>query len=100
VSKYACFRSAFIGVHAAVINCATFWPYEAFAEADALAVPDDRGFDHRAVCTARTAIFRADSMKRLPLDDSFKVNRNPVTLREIVLDKLRSAIMNFQLHAR
>ncbi|CAI3788673.1 HTH-type transcriptional repressor RspR [Pseudomonas sp. MM227] len=36
-------------------------------------------------------------MKRLPLDDSFKVNRNPVTLREIVLDKLRSAIMNFQL---
>ena len=36
-------------------------------------------------------------MKRLPLDDSFKVNRNPITLREIVLDKLRSAIMNFQL---
>ncbi|KPZ04213.1 GntR family transcriptional regulator [Pseudomonas syringae] len=36
-------------------------------------------------------------MKRLPLDDTFKVNRNPVTLREIVLDKLRSAIMNFQL---
>ncbi|WP_457787804.1 GntR family transcriptional regulator [Pseudomonas sp. PL-6] len=36
-------------------------------------------------------------MKRLPLDDSFKVNRNPVTLREIVLDKLRGAIMNFQL---
>lgn len=36
-------------------------------------------------------------MKRLPLDDSFKVNRNPVTLREIVLDKLRNAIMNFQL---
>lgn len=36
-------------------------------------------------------------MKRQPLDDSFKVNRNPVTLREIVLDKLRSAIMNFQL---
>lgn len=36
-------------------------------------------------------------MKRTPLDDSFKVNRNPVTLREIVLDKLRSAIMNFQL---
>lgn len=36
-------------------------------------------------------------MKRLPLDDNFKVNRNPVTLREIVLDKLRSAIMNFQL---
>ena len=36
-------------------------------------------------------------MKRLPLDDSFKVNRNPVTLREIVLDKLRTAIMNFQL---
>ncbi|MNP16909.1 HTH-type transcriptional regulator McbR [compost metagenome] len=36
-------------------------------------------------------------MKRLPLDDSFKVNRNPVTLREIVLDKLRSAIMNFHL---
>lgn len=36
-------------------------------------------------------------MKRLPLDDSFKVNRNPVTLREMVLDKLRSAIMNFQL---
>ncbi|MCJ1887642.1 GntR family transcriptional regulator [Pseudomonas sp. LA21] len=36
-------------------------------------------------------------MKRLPLDDSFKVNRNPVTLREIVLDKLRGAILNFQL---
>lgn len=36
-------------------------------------------------------------MKRQPLDDSFKVNRNPITLREIVLDKLRSAIMNFQL---
>ncbi|SDI62651.1 DNA-binding transcriptional regulator, GntR family [Pseudomonas flavescens] len=36
-------------------------------------------------------------MKRQPIDDSFKVNRNPVTLREIVLDKLRSAIMNFQL---
>jgi DNA-binding GntR family transcriptional regulator len=36
-------------------------------------------------------------MKRLPLDDSFKVNRNPITLREIVLDKLRNAIMNFQL---
>ncbi|UFH50773.1 GntR family transcriptional regulator [Pseudomonas sp. KNUC1026] len=36
-------------------------------------------------------------MKRLPLDDSFKVNRTPVTLREIVLDKLRSAILNFQL---
>lgn len=36
-------------------------------------------------------------MKRLPLDDSFKVHRNPVTLREIVLDKLRGAIMNFQL---
>ncbi|MHA6194422.1 GntR family transcriptional regulator [Pseudomonas wadenswilerensis] len=36
-------------------------------------------------------------MKRQPLDDSFKVNRNPVTLREIVLDKLRSAIMNFHL---
>ncbi|UVJ41868.1 GntR family transcriptional regulator [Pseudomonas sp. LS1212] len=36
-------------------------------------------------------------MKRQPLDDSFKVNRNPVTLREIVLDKLRSAIMSFQL---
>ena len=36
-------------------------------------------------------------MKRLPLDDSFKVNRNPMTLREIVLNKLRSAIMNFQL---
>ncbi len=36
-------------------------------------------------------------MKRLPLDDNFKVNRNPITLREIVLDKLRSAIMNFQL---
>ena len=36
-------------------------------------------------------------MKRLPLDDSFKVNHNPVTLREIVLEKLRSAIMNFQL---
>ncbi|HEY0285427.1 MAG TPA: GntR family transcriptional regulator [Pseudomonas sp.] len=36
-------------------------------------------------------------MKRPPLDDSFKINRNPVTLREIVLDKLRSAIMNFQL---
>ena len=36
-------------------------------------------------------------MKRLPLDDSFKVNRNPITLREIVLDKLRGAIMNFQL---
>ena len=39
----------------------------------------------------------ADPMKRLPLDDSFKVNRNPVALRDIVLDKLRSAIMNFQL---
>ncbi|MGH8436329.1 MAG: GntR family transcriptional regulator [Pseudomonas sp.] len=36
-------------------------------------------------------------MKRLPLDDSFKVNHNPITLREIVLEKLRSAIMNFQL---
>ncbi|MFJ2982428.1 MULTISPECIES: GntR family transcriptional regulator [unclassified Pseudomonas] len=36
-------------------------------------------------------------MKRQPLDDSFKVNRNPVTLREIVLDKLRGAIMNFHL---
>ncbi|PWB31003.1 GntR family transcriptional regulator [Pseudomonas sp. SDI] len=36
-------------------------------------------------------------MKRQPLDDSFKVNRNPVTLREIVLDKLRSAIISFQL---
>ena len=36
-------------------------------------------------------------MKRLPLDDSFKVNRNPITLREIVLDKLRGAILNFQL---
>ncbi|PSJ36622.1 GntR family transcriptional regulator [Zobellella taiwanensis] len=36
-------------------------------------------------------------MKRQPLDDSFKINRTPVTLREIVLDKLRSAIMNFQL---
>ena len=36
-------------------------------------------------------------MKRMPLDDSFKVNRTPVTLREIVLDKLRSAILNFQL---
>lgn len=36
-------------------------------------------------------------MKRAPLDDSFKVNHNPVTLREIVLEKLRSAIMNFQL---
>ncbi|TBU92049.1 GntR family transcriptional regulator [Phytopseudomonas dryadis] len=36
-------------------------------------------------------------MKRQPIDDSFKVNRNPVTLREIVLDKLRNAIMNFQL---
>lgn len=36
-------------------------------------------------------------MKRAPIDDSFKVNRNPITLREIVLDKLRSAIMNFQL---
>lgn len=36
-------------------------------------------------------------MKRQPIDDNFKVNRNPVTLREIVLDKLRSAIMNFQL---
>ncbi|PYG97220.1 GntR family transcriptional regulator, partial [Arthrobacter stackebrandtii] len=36
-------------------------------------------------------------MKRQPLDDSFKVNRNPVTLREIVLDKLRAAIMNFHL---
>lgn len=36
-------------------------------------------------------------MKRQPLDDSFKVNRNPVTLREIVLDKLRTAILNFHL---
>ncbi|GGK01471.1 GntR family transcriptional regulator [Pseudomonas matsuisoli] len=36
-------------------------------------------------------------MKRQPLDDSFKVSRNPVTLREMVLEKLRSAIMNFQL---
>ena len=36
-------------------------------------------------------------MKRQPLDDSFKVNRNPVTLREIVLDKLRGAIMNLSL---
>ncbi|MDH2433409.1 GntR family transcriptional regulator [Pokkaliibacter sp. MBI-7] len=36
-------------------------------------------------------------MLRMPLDDNFKVSRNPVTLREIVLDKLRSAIMNFQL---
>jgi DNA-binding GntR family transcriptional regulator len=36
-------------------------------------------------------------MKRLPLDDSFRVNRNPVTLREIVLDKLRGAILNFQM---
>ncbi|AQZ96358.1 GntR family transcriptional regulator [Halopseudomonas phragmitis] len=36
-------------------------------------------------------------MKRLPLDDTFKINRTPVTLREIVLDKLRGAILNFQL---
>ncbi|WP_279027462.1 GntR family transcriptional regulator [Gibbsiella quercinecans] len=36
-------------------------------------------------------------MERLPFDDGFKVKRNQVTLREIVLDKLRSAILNFQL---
>ena len=36
-------------------------------------------------------------MKRQPLDDSFKVNRNPVTLREIVLDKLRAAIEQVEI---
>ena len=44
-----------------------------------------------------SVIFRADLMKRMPLDDSFKVNHNPITLREIVLEKLRGAILNFQL---
>ena len=33
-------------------------------------------------------------MKRQPLDDSFKVNRNPVTLREIVLERMRGAILS------
>ncbi|MFN3881741.1 MAG: GntR family transcriptional regulator [Nitrincola lacisaponensis] len=36
-------------------------------------------------------------MKKLPSDDSLKINRTLVTLREMVLDKLRSAILNFQL---
>lgn len=36
-------------------------------------------------------------MQRTPLDDSLKVTRNQPTLREMVLDKLRQAIMSFQL---
>lgn len=36
-------------------------------------------------------------MKRNPLDDSLRVTRNQPTLREMVLDKLRQAIMSFQL---
>ncbi|EHJ06323.1 GntR family transcriptional regulator [Marinobacter manganoxydans] len=36
-------------------------------------------------------------MQRTPLDDSLKVSRNQPTLREMVLDKLRQAIMSFQL---
>lgn len=36
-------------------------------------------------------------MLRTPLDDDFKITRNTPTLREVVLDKLRQAIMNFQL---
>lgn len=36
-------------------------------------------------------------MQRTPLDDSLKVTRNQPTLREMVLDKLRGAIMSFQL---
>ncbi|WFF41571.1 GntR family transcriptional regulator [Salinicola endophyticus] len=35
-------------------------------------------------------------MKRTPMDDSLKVTRPQVTLREMVLEKLREAIMNFQ----
>lgn len=36
-------------------------------------------------------------MKRQPLDDSLRVTRDQPTLREMVLDKLRHAIMSFQL---
>lgn len=36
-------------------------------------------------------------MKRQPLDDSLRVTRDQPTLREMVFDKLRHAIMSFQL---
>ncbi|MCS2611118.1 GntR family transcriptional regulator [Halomonas dongshanensis] len=36
-------------------------------------------------------------MKRQPLDDSLRVTRDQPTLREMVLEKLRQAIMSFQL---
>lgn len=36
-------------------------------------------------------------MERKPLDDSLRVTRNQPTLREMVFDKLRQAIMGFQL---
>ncbi|MDR6236617.1 GntR family transcriptional regulator [Pseudomonas oryzihabitans] len=36
-------------------------------------------------------------MRRAQLDDSFKITRSPVTLREMVCNRLRQAILNFQL---
>lgn len=85
-------------------NCSIFWVASSGLRGQlgaALGPCCSRGDDLRQFDRPRAElghqIFYLVRGFRGVIDDSFKVNRNPVTLREIVLDKLRSAIMNFQL---